>query len=120
MSKWYLKDWDLQLISACLKGNTAKLEKCTAFGYQYSLDFGFDNQYRRFLIADNGGELNIVELDNKNDRCFNSLPLPLRGNEEDVAYRLSVFCLTDDKIDYDKKSTTTKEDLELLKEALNS
>ena len=91
MQHWHLSDWKLERLT--LFKHITILRK-TELGYYLQLDFAMG--YRRFLIHDNGGEINIEEIGASNPHFSQSLPLPIHGrpdqtNEAVLHYRLIRF-----------------------------
>lgn len=101
-----LRDWDLRRFSL-FKGVEELRE--TELGYLLRLNYSY--QYRRFLLHDNGGELNFEEIGRTN-RHFKerSMHLPLSGsyaetNEAVVYYRIMQF-IANRPIDYGHRDDT--------------
>ena len=91
MQYWYLSDWKLERLP--LFKYIAEIRK-TELGYYLKLNF--EMGYRRFLLHDNGGEINLEEIGASNPHFFESLPLPIHGrtdqtNEAVLHYRLIQF-----------------------------
>ena len=95
MQHWYLSDWKLERLT--LFKYIQEIRK-TELGYYLRGPFGrdFEMGYRRFLIHDNGGEINLEEIGASNPHFSQSLPLPINGrsdqtNEAALYYRLIRF-----------------------------
>jgi hypothetical protein len=116
--KWYLKDWDLKLISTLIIGGNLR-----QYGDGYKLTFGYlkDDPLSNtsFMIFDNGGELNIFGLGfEANNQAF-SMPLPVDGpykfsNEDVVSYRLMQW-IKGEEIDITWESVIELDVMEALK-----
>jgi hypothetical protein len=120
--KWYLKDWNLKVISQFFVNGVIR-----EYGDGYKLTFGciIDPLYkdelsnRSFMIFDNGGELNIYGLGFVAHGQSASMPLPVDGafkfsNEDTVAYRIMCW-ITGDEIDYNRESPIDEDMMEALK-----
>lgn len=100
-NKWYLSDWDLNLIDDMMCDLLAGLTK---FGDAYMLRTGYTNGNKNYIIWDNGGELNIFGVGFCCPNQLSSMPLPVTGSDEQtnevvVAYRLRAWILGEE-IDY--------------------
>ena len=99
MQYWYLSDWKLERLP--LFKYIQEIRK-TELGYYLKLNF--EMGYRRFLIHDNGGEVNIEEIGASNPHFSRSLLLPINGranqtNEAVLWYRLIQF-INNEPIDW--------------------
>jgi len=114
MQYWHLSDWKLERLS--LFKYIAEIRK-TELGYYLKLNF--DMGYRRFLIHDNGGEINLEEIGATNPHFSQSLPLPINGranqtNEAVLHYRLIQF-INNEPIDWFRaEESPTDEEYDLM------
>jgi len=101
---WDLKDWDWTQRNPCPDIISLKL---TPIGYHLKLSKAYN--YRQFILTDNGGELNFMELVPFGK---GSMELPIHGtpdqtNIECVFYRIFAF-INNEPIDYDKSICKTQ------------
>ena len=110
--RWLLSDWDLTRFCHLQGVRELRYTGDPLLGYLLYLD-GSEG-YRRFLLHDNGGELNIEEIGRTNAHFERSLPLPISGppectSEAVVHHRLMAF-IHDQPIDWTYTDTLTDDD----------
>lgn len=108
-ARWKLSDWPLWRFKY-LEG--VQDLRVTELGYLLACDMS--RGYRRFLLNDNGAELNVDELGGRNQPFETSLPLPVHGtpdqtNERIVHYRLMQF-IDGNPIDWDHRIPPLSDD----------
>jgi len=121
MYLWNLKDWNLKKIATF-----SEIQELKETEIGYFLMLNFENKYRKFLLTDNGGELNFVELGRYNKHFEEmSLVLPTDGTKAKtdvgvVYYRIMQF-INNKTIDYsyEEKDIISEEDWKVIIQKLN-